>query len=313
MGFQVYLQNELPPAFSGFDKGISWFDLHKIYSTCPAKWKYEEREASAVPIAEHAAILNPIEFARRFVREPAKEDYPDALFTDKDICAWLKEKGISGYSGKKFGELMQLVERTGEKPIIWSIKMENFYMASGIDGLQPVKPADYDRILQMREVIFANKQFAEKFIDSFNDVTIVGEIDGVLLNVRYDAMLKSGEFFDYVACTNASESEFANQAIRGGYYLKQALLHDVFVAAYGKEPARQAILAQERSFPNIPMDYTVSAKMIEIGRMQYKTAIALHKQCVEKDIWPTYALGQESTELPVPEYYARKYGLGEKK
>lgn len=321
MTFQVYLQNELPPEYlqaSGLDwfdalqvKGMDWFNLCKFYNTCPAKFRFEERDGGNVTaIAEHAAILNPAEFERCFIREPAKEDYHDALTSDKDICAWLKDKGVAGYSGKKFDELMMLVERTGEKPLIWNHFIDEF--RAGIGSKTAVRATDFDKILQMREIIFANKKFGGKLNDSFNDVIIMGEIDGVKIHVRYDAMTPVSEIIDYVGCTNASAEEFANQAIRGGYYLKQALLHDVFIQAYGKQPADQLFLAQEKSFPHVPMWHRVPQKMIEIGRMQYKTAIALYKQCIEKNVWPDYSLGHEVDDLPVPAYYARKYGLGDK-
>ena len=322
MTFQVHMQGDLPPEFlqahglPWFDalqvKGLDWYNLWRFHNSCPAKFRHEERDAGNVTaIAEHAAILNPSEFERRFIREPAKEDYPHALTSDKDICSWLKEKGVGGYSGKKFDELMTLVDRTGEKPLVWNNFIAEFHASIG--NKSAVKASDFDKILQMRAVIFANKKYGEKLTDSFNDVIIAGEIDGLKIHVRYDAMTPKGGFFDYVACTNASAEEFAQQAIRGGYYLKQALLHDVFVAHYEIAPAEQSFLAQEKSFPHIPMWHKVPEMMLQIGRIQYKSAIAMYKQCVEKNVWPDYSLGQEVDDLPVPEYYARKYGLGEKK
>jgi PDDEXK-like domain of unknown function (DUF3799) len=308
MTFEVFLQSQKKPDNTGI---IGWFDLHKIYSTCPAKYRWDERESNNVAaIAEHAAILNPAEFERRFIREPDKIEYTEALTTDKEICSWLKEKGVAGYSGKKFDELLALVDRTGDKPLIWKRFIDEFNQNVGIKTSVPA--ATYDKVLQMRAVIFGNERFAKIFEDSVNDVTIIGELHGVKIQVKYDAMTPQGAIVDYIGCTNASPEEFKNQAIRGGYYLKQALLHDVFVEAYGHKPIEQLILAQERNFPHIPEYYRVTDKFLEIGRTQYKTALQLIKQCTEKDIWPTYSLSDEVNEIIVPEYYAKQYGVGGK-
>ncbi len=310
--FKAYLQNELPTEFIDGDKGIGWFDLQKIYSTCPAKYRFEERESDNVTaIAEHAAILNPVEFDRRFIREPAKEDYPHALTSDAAITAWLKEKGVGGYSGKKYEELIELVKQTGDKPLIWKEFIKEFYESIGNKSAIPA--SEFDRILQMRAVIFGNNKFAENLSDSFNDVTIIGEINGVKIHVRYDSITQDGVIIDYVGCTSANPDEFGAQARRGGYYLKQALLHDVFKDAYGRPPSEQLILAQERKFPHIPEKFIISNDDLEIGRIQYRAAIELYKQCSEKDIWPTYSLSDDAISLPTPEWYKKQYGLGEVK
>lgn len=308
MTFKSYLQNELPPEFISGDKGIGWFDLWKFYSTCPAKWKHsEKKERNIKPIAEHAAILNPAEFDRRFIREPAKEDYIDALTSDKDICAWLKDKGVGGYSGKKYPELLELVKQTGDKPLIWNEFLAEFY--SSIGNKSAVPASTFDKILQMRAVIFGNEKFAKKVSGSFNDVTVIGEINGILMHLRYDVMSTNADIIDYVGCTSADPEEFKNQAIRGGYYMKQALLYDAFVQAYGRPPSSQSILAQEDTFPNIPVNFNVVSSMIEIGRIQYRSATSLLRKCMDKDIWPTYTLNDDATDLEVPSWYSKRFGL----
>lgn len=310
--FKVYLQNELPEEYLSGDKGIGWFDLQNIYSTCPAKYRWEEREVNNVTaIAEHAAILNQVEFERRFIREPAQKDYPHALTSDTAITAWLKDKGVGGYSGKKHEALVELVKQTGEKPLIWKEFIEEFHKSIG--NKNPIPAPIFDSVLQMRAVIFGNEKFANKLADSFNDVTIIGEINGVKIHVRYDSITPDGVIIDYVGCTSANPDEFGSQARRGGYYLKQALLHDVFTEAYGQPPSQQLILAQERKFPHIPEKFIITPDDLEIGRIQYRAALELYKQCSEKDIWPTYSLSDDEINLSTPEWYKKQYGLGEVK
>lgn len=300
---KLYQQNEIPDG----DTGLSWFDLHRIYSTCPAKWKFEEREDKASSaIAEHAAILNPEEFSRRFAREPAKEDFAECLSSDAEIQKWLKSRGIGGYSGKKYDELVEMVDKTGEKPVIYRRVLEKFSADNAKKQVVPAK--DYDRTLQMRETLFANAEFARRIESSFNDILIVGEICGVLMHIKLDCIDANGNVIDYVGCTDASPEAFKMQAIRGGYYLKQALIHDMLSEIWDK-PAAQQILAQERSYPNIPMLYDINQRHIEIGRIQYKKALTVYRECAEKSVWPNYSMGFGAIDLPIPDYYARSFGL----
>lgn len=300
---KLYQQNEIPDG----DTGVSWFDLHRIYSSCPAKWRFEERDASENPaITEHAAILNHEEFSHRYVREPSKDDFENCLSSDADIQQWIKSRGIKGYSGKKYDELIEMVDMTGETPFIYRRELEKF--AEKNKGKKIVPAKDYDRVMQMRDVLFANNSFAERIEKSFNDILIVGEINGLLIHVKIDCIDDAGNVIDYVGCADANPDAFKMQAIRGGYYLKQALVHDMLSMIWSGEPEIQ-ILAQERAYPYIPVIFDISKKHLEIGRVQYNAAIEIMKKCQAADAWPTYALGSQSVELPIPEYFARQYGV----
>lgn len=309
MSFTAYMQGEFPAVLPG----ISWFDLHRIYSTCPAKWKYEERESkNSSAIYEHAAILNPDEFDSKFLREPTADDYEKILVTDNDLKAWLKEKGVTGSSNKKYPELLEMIEKTGETPYI--LKQEQ--LAADIQANQRkmtlVSGKEYDRIVTMRQVIFSNHEFAELLKYTFNNVMLVGELEGVDMRISFDAITSSGVIIDYVGATSVRDDDFRSQAERGGYYLKQALLYDAFVMAYNRKPARQLLLCQERSSPYIPECFEITDKHREIGRTQYKTALQLLKASQENDAWATYSLGGGIRELPISPWYAKKYGLEDK-
>lgn len=309
MSFTAYLQGELPEVLPE----ISWFDLHRIYSTCPAKWKFEEREVkNSSAIYEHAAILNPADFERAFLREPDAGDYESILVTDNDLKAWLKDKGVAGYSNKKQDELIQLIDRTGESPFILSREKMVKEIEANQRNMKLIPGKDYDRVMKMREVIFSNAEFSELLTDTYNNVMLAGDMDGVDMRISFDAISKSGVIIDYVGATSVREEDFRSQAERGGYYMKQALLYDAFVDAYGQSPSRQLILCQERSSPYIPECYEITERHREIGRIQYKTALQLLKVSQEKEAWPTYSLGAGIKELPISPWYAKQYGLEDK-
>lgn len=304
MTFTAYLQNEYQASMPD----ISWFDLHRIYSTCPAKWKHEEREQkNQQALAEHAAILNPVAFKEQFAREPGKDDYESILSSDADIQAWLKERGVKGYSGKKYEELLPLIEQTGEKPLILKQEIERFNQSLG--HRRPVPASQYDRALQMRAVIFGNQQFAKYLDNSFNNVMLIGQFLGVDLRISYDAMTADGVIIDYVGAASSNPDDFKNQAERGGYFLKQALLYDAFIEAYGIAPSEQFILCQERTSPLIPTMFRINDQHRQIGRIQYKSALQMLKACTENDVWPTYGISGGIVDLPISPWIKKQYGI----
>lgn len=304
MTFTAHMQNEYPAIMPD----ISWFDLHRIYSTCPAKWKHEEREPkNQQALAEHAAILNPSAFNQQFAREPSKDDYESILSSDADIQAWLKERGVKGYSGKKYDELLPLIEQTEEKPLILKQEIERFNQSIG--NRRSVPASQYDKALQMRAVIFGNPQFAKYLDDSFNNVMLVGDLMGVEMRISYDAMTKGGVIIDYVGAASSNPEDFKNQAERGGYFLKQALLFDAFIEAYGRAPSEQFILCQERTSPLIPTMFRITDQHRQIGRIQYKSALQMLKACQDNDVWPTYGISGGIVDLPISPWVKKQYGI----
>lgn len=304
--FKAYLNGERPAELPEF----SWFDLQRIYSTCPAKWKFEEKsEQSAAKFADHVAILSPESFTGRFLREPCADDYAEILTSDNDIKNWLKEHGVSGYSAKKYPELVELVDKTGDKPFILKREIEKAEDAAFQMGKTLLPAADWDRILLMRDVIFGNKAFADMLSDNYNDVLLCGELMGLPLRFKIDSLSKSAVMIDYVSCASAAEDDFRNQAEKGGYYIKQALLYDAFVSAYGSAPSEQVILCQERKYPHIPQAYRITDQHRAIGRTQYSAAITLLKACLESDSWLAYSAPGEIVDLPISPWFKKQYGI----
>src|SRR5690554_3424508 len=87
--------------------------LSEIYHDCEAAWRFgEEKESKAMStgIAAHAAMLEPELFESTYCRGIDPDEYPDALKTNKDLEAWLKDKGIRGTSGKTKEELLNMID-----------------------------------------------------------------------------------------------------------------------------------------------------------------------------------------------------------
>lgn len=306
MTFEAYLNGDRPESVPD----ISWYDVYKVYSTCPAKWKFgEKKEQDSSKFADHVAMLNPESFTNRFMREPCADDYEEILSTDAQIKDWLKSRGVSGYSAKKYDELVAMVDMTSEKPFILKREQQKVSDVAFSRGMDLIPASDWDRIASMRNVFFSNQAYADMLTDTYNDVLLVGDLCGVTLRLKYDAISKSGAIIDYVSAGSSNPEEFRNQAERGGYYIKQAMLHDAFVSAYGKKPSEQIILCQEKSEPYIPTAFRITEQHITIGRIQYQSALAMLKVCMEKETWVAYSSPGELVDLPISPWLKKQYGI----
>lgn len=300
MTFKVYSPDQMTnEEYHSETEHVSGSALCKIYLDSPAAWRFGDHETTSAlefGIASHAALLEPEKFDAEFVRGLDKVDYPDALTSDAAIKSWLKARGIKGYSTKSGAELLALVDMTGEPVQVWSKMVEKHEIEH--DGKVVVKPADYDKIMQMRAVVFADDVYANRLSTGFAEYSIFGELDGVKVKIRPDIMTEHGEIWDYKTTASAKPEKFGRSAYDYGYLLKMALQHDVFAAAYGKPPSGVTLLAQEKKAPYIAQAYELTPEQLAIGRQQYKEALKIYSRCRELDSWPAYGGGMITLQIP---------------
>lgn len=287
--------------------------LVKIFNDCPAAWKYGENEPTKAlvdGIAAHVCVLEPSLFAERFVRGIDPDDYPLALDTNKSMEAWLKDRGIKGYSGKSKAELVAMVrEAEPEQQIIEAIEWD-FYAAN--DGKTIVKPKDFDMITAMRGAIYRQPDYKHMLTNIVGNFQLEFELSFVSPNgtkVRWDCITADGAIEDYKTCMSAHPNEFSKSAARNGYWLKMAFQHDHFVEAFGERPKHVGLLAQSKRHPYIPQNYILTDEQLRVGRQQYQEALDTYNRCMDTGAWPAYGGG--SMPLPTPSYLAYEYGMEE--
>lgn len=294
---------------------ISGTGLVRIFNECPADYRFAEEKSSPAlhfGIASHSAVLEPEKFDAEFARGITKEDYPGILASDASIKSWLKERGVKGYSSKKKEELIDMVSMTNEPVLIWH-EVETGFLSDN-EGKTIVKQDDYDKIMQMRRVMFADPDMVDLLEGAHMETSIIceleieigGETFEIGVKIRPDVITKRFEVPDYKTCANMNPEKFGRDAHDRGYWLKQAFIHDVLQAAYGQTP-RMGLIAQGKKSPYIHQLYWMTEQQLQVGREQYQYALHTYHTCKETDIWPAYFNGP--AELPTPEYLARKYGF----
>lgn len=291
---------------------VSGSTLVKIFNECPAQWRFGENkqtDALHFGIASHAALLEPAKFDAEFVCDIDKND--DSVITsDAALKAWLKERGIPCKSTASFADMVYLALQTGEMPTINKLHGLILESECKFNGQTIVKYDDYQQILQMRKVIFADQEMQQMLDGARVEFSLICEImiGGIWygVKIRPDIITKNREVPDYKTTANMNPDYFGKQAHDAGYWLKQAFIKDVLEAAYQKE-FKMGLLAQGKSLPYIHQLYWLTDDQLEVGRDQYEMALKQYGRCIAADVWPAYNDGP--VNLPTPEYLARRYGF----
>lgn len=317
---RVYFNNELSNQdYHSETEHINGSGLWNILDRCPAAWRYkdEEDEQSKALIfgtGSHTALLEPERFEAQYARMPVVDDFPKykdgkltVLVTTSDMNSWAKERGIKGLSGKSKAEVIKIIQATGESVKIYDVIREEAEKAAA--GKQMLEGGDYDAIQQMRAVIHANSYYSSLLAGAYAEVSILGELNGELAKVRFDCLTKCGDIIDYKTAVSAKPDEFFRHAARLGYFMKMAMQHDMFVAAYGYAPRSVNLLVQEKKSPFIPALIRLTEEQLRIGRIQLNGAMEIYKACKKANSWPGYSMGNPVIEMDTPEWFKKQFNL----
>lgn len=317
---KVYFNNELTnEQYHSDTEHINGSGLWTIYDRCPAAWRYkdEEDEQSKALIfgtGSHTALLEPERFDAEYARMPVVDDFPKdkdgkptVLVTTSDMNSWAKERGIKGLSGKSKDEVIKIIQATGEPVKIYDVIREDAEKASA--GKQMLEGGDYDAIQQMRAVIHANSYYSSLLSGAYAEVSILGELYGEKAKVRFDCLTKGGDIIDYKTAVSARPEEFFRHAARLGYFMKMAMQHDMFCAAYPHPPRSVNLLVQEKKAPFIPALIRLTEEQLHIGRIQLHGAMEIYKACKKANSWPGYSMGNPVIEMETPEWFKKQFNL----
>lgn len=311
---KVYFNNELTnEQYHADTEHINGSGLWNIYDRCPAAWRYKDEEdeqskALVFGTGSHTALLEPERFDAEYARMPTKEDFGDNLLvTVSDMNSWAKERGIKGLSGKSKSEVIKIIRLTGEPVRIY--EEERLFAELNANGRILLEGDDYDAIQQMRAVIHANSYYSSLLAGAYAEVSILGELNGEPAKVRFDCLTKGGDIIDYKTTVSAKPEDFFRHAARLGYFMKMAMQHDMFLAAYGHPPRSVNLLAQEKKSPYIPTLFRLSDEQLRIGRIQLNGAMEIYKACKKSSSWPGYSMGNPVIEMETPEWFRKQFNL----
>lgn len=284
-------------------------------------------------------------FEAAYKRCPAPSEFKDLITSQAGLAAKLKSFGLKGTSGKQYPDLLKMMVDCGEMLNVQYLIEMVAEAEARAEGKQLVDAEAYDACVTMRKVLESIPEH-DACINSetaMHEVSIFGTISGVKVKVRLDhldlrenveARVLTGYsdegdpvyetvihpealvITDFKTTASANPLEFPRLAFNHGYYLKMALQHDLLKRAIqagafeGVDPNIPIVvrlLAQEKKEPFLPMGYRMTPEQLRIGRTQYVSVVHTYKECVESDVWPSYANGAAEVDLETPQWVRYQY------
>jgi len=215
--------------------------------------------------AVHTAVLEPDDFARRYVVLP--ETFVNSKGEDKPLNRMSKE-------GKA---AIEQYERNHDV----------------------LKPDEYEQCCKIRDAVrghvgatgLIEASEAKERVYVWED-----EDSGVICKCRLD--LGSRPVVDLKTTLDASARAFANSFARYGYHRQMAFYGDGAAAPNGCVDSARVIIAVEKNPPHAVAIYECDCESIAVGRMEYKKVLAEWAVACFDGVYPGYPEAPQPLSLP---------------
>jgi hypothetical protein len=169
------------------------------------------------------------------------------------------------------------------------------------EGTTIVTQDDYDRLRGMMEALLRNR-------DAFN-ILKNGKTEisgyyrdpetGIKCRIRPDFLqFNLNALVDLKTTRDCSLNEFSKIIWNYRYDFQLAMYCEGIRQITGKAPDYPAIIAIEKTPPYEVAVYLADEAMLERGALDYRKALRLLKQCLDKNEWPGYQTSVQSISLP---------------
>jgi len=195
-------------------------------------------------------------------------------------------------------------KRTKEGKSIWAEFVETQ------NGKSIIKAEGYSLMQFMTEAI--KRQVIHRFIEKGEaEVCIVwnDKRTGLLCKARLDYVhRKQAVIIDLKSTRDASKDAFSKAIYNYGYYQQGAWYCDGWRTLTDIMPAF-TFLAVEKTPPYAPAAYELAAKDIIAGRLAYRKALKIYKDCLKTDTWPGYP--DVVQMISMPEWALKESGVNQ--
>lgn len=127
-------------------------------------------------------------------------------------------------------------------------------------------------------------------------VAVVAEIDGVLCKGLLDLCPKEGMermgLADLKTAQSGNPAEWARYVFNNRLHWQAAMYLDLWHLATGEALQEFFHIVSEQSPPHEPSLMALAHEFIELGRGQYRQALARYRECKQRDEWPGYEMGR---------------------
>lgn len=173
-------------------------------------------------------------------------------------------------------------------------------------GNTPLKEDVYNEVHDMALAAAARlEQMGITLEREWNEVTAIGEIDGVLCRARFDHFCEADyhkPIYDLKTCLDASPQACIRAVANYGYDIQAAHYLDVMRSATGLHPGIEPppfrFVFQEKAEPFEVCVIELAAADLDLARRKIARAREMWRLCLERDEWPGYPPGIHQVSLP---------------
>jgi exodeoxyribonuclease VIII len=155
------------------------------------------------------------------------------------------------------------------------------------NGLIPITSKDARRVDRMAEAVLAEPE-ARQILERVTgrEVTIIQEIDGVPVRVRFD-MLGDGEAADLKTGRDASP-RFNKSVAAFGYHLQTRWYDDAYYAETGERLRSFPLIVVESAEPHLVGVYDLDFMYDQTAAEKCVEARRIWQACTVSGVWPAY-------------------------
>jgi exodeoxyribonuclease VIII len=157
------------------------------------------------------------------------------------------------------------------------------------EGKIPMKAADLRPIRGMAQAVLAHPTARALFeLPGHREVSVFGEVDGVPVRARFDALTEDGYGIDLKTTDDASPRAFEKSIAHWGYHLQAMWYEDTLYAATGRGLINFNFVAVEKAAPYLVGIYDMDITFRDIGSELGREARSIFKACADTGQWGGY-------------------------
>lgn len=184
------------------------------------------------------------------------------------------------------------------------------HFLKGVNGREIIASNDYGSMLRLDNAM--KSQRIHRYIEQGrSEVSIVwkDKKSGLLCKARPDYVHERHAIIINLKSTiDASKERFSRDIYRYGYYQGASFYCDGWRTLTENMPA-YVFLAYEKTPPHLIVAYELASKDIIAGRLAYRKALKIYKECLKTDTWPGYP--DEVQMISMPDWALKNSGVNQ--
>lgn len=180
-------------------------------------------------------------------------------------------------------------------------------LAADVGGDRVLTITEHRRIINSQRAAYRNSEARELLEYSGRYELSVRTKDpetGVEVQCRFDKKLDDLRAFDLKKTQDARPGPFGRSIDLYQYYLSVAFYMDVWFWETGERISSMPLMAIEEKSPHACVVHHLPEDWINQGRYEYRQALLVYADCLERDEWPSY--DEESCMAEMPDWRIRE-------